>query len=113
MSTISYPLEDKDKEVVRQMIESFGEIWWNSHYGPMHILISDYNALDHHLEFCRHLVRGMLKVGATQEEIDKAQDYDPDEHDATELRASLLFLDLLALVPQEWRDIHNVLVEDK
>lgn len=110
MTTISYPLQNADREAVRQLVIAFGEIWPNSHYGPMHIAIADYNLLDHNLEFCRKCVHGMLNDDATQEERDLVKDDDP--HDEAELRASLLLLDILALIPEEQRDIHGESVED-
>lgn len=111
MALISYPLRDYDLEAVRRLVDAFGDIWPDSHWGPMHIAIEDYNLLDSHLTFCRSLVRGMLKDGATQAEIDAANDYEP--HDKSELRASLLLLDMLALIPEDKRDIHSEGVEDE
>ena len=98
MTTISYPLQDQRREHVRRLLDAFGELWPGSHYGLMHILIDDYNALDRHLEFCRGLVQSMLNGEAIYQV--------PEGSVVDELKASLLLLDMLALIPEEARDIH-------
>jgi hypothetical protein len=108
MALISYPLKDEQKESVRQLIEAFSDVWPDSEWGPMHILIGDYNVLDGDIEFCRGFVQAMLN----KDEVYKSplgstfviEEYLP--HDESELRASLAFLDVLAQIPEEWRDIH-------
>lgn len=109
MSLISYPLNDERKEAVRQLLEAFGNVWPESHYGPMHILIDDYNALDHNLRYCRSFTQAMLNGDEifVSESGSKAVLSEFEPHDENELKASLLLIDILALIPQEQRDIHD------
>lgn len=114
MPIISYPLQDERREAVRQMVDAFSEVWPESAYGPMHIAIADYNLLDDDLAFCRGFVQAMLSkdevfVSESGSRMILAE-FDP--HDENELKASLLLLDMLALVPEEWRDIHAEARED-
>jgi hypothetical protein len=115
MGLISYPLQDERRESVRQLIIAFGEVWPDSHHGPMHILISDYNALDHNLVFCRGFVQAMLNRDEVFQPDEGRpivlKEYEP--HDEKELRASLLLLDILTLIPEEWRDVHAETVDDE
>jgi len=110
---ISYPLANQEREAVRQLLEAFEGIWPNSTYGPMHILIADFNALDHNLAYCKRWVKAMLaqlySVGfdppVTNLDRIEIETYEP--HDKAELQASLLLIDMLELIPEDQRDIHD------
>lgn len=109
MPTISYPLENEDREAVRLLLDTFGEIWPESHWGPLHILIEDYNALDHNLEFCRRAVYSALGSDP-KSDMTLPQNL---KHSEIELKASLLLLDMLALIPEDQRDIHAEAVDNE
>jgi hypothetical protein len=108
MGLISYPLQDVHRESVRMLIDAFGEVWPDSHYGPMHILVDDYNALDDDLTFCRGFTQAMLNGDEVfvSERGSKFNIKEFDPYEESGLKASLLLLDMLALIPEEWRDIH-------
>jgi uncharacterized protein YozE (UPF0346 family) len=108
MSLISYPCQDEHHEAVRLLLDAFCGIWPDSEFGPMAILIADYNALDHNLTTCRERIQAMLDDAA----IPKERDYFSRIHDFAELHAGLYLLDMLALIPEDWRDIHAESIED-
>lgn len=101
------PLQDEHREAVRQLIAAFTEVFVGSEFGPAHITLSDYNALDDNLIFSRNVVSGLLTGTASDEQRDTYKDHQPNE-----LLATLLFMDVLRQIPEEWRDIHAETVED-
>jgi hypothetical protein len=94
-------------EAVKRLLNAFGEIWPDSHWGPLHILIEDNNALDHHLDFCRKEVLSKVSLWSTKPNFDSIKSYQNDDpDDLKEYRAALLLIDMLMLIPEEQRDIH-------
>lgn len=80
---------------VYSLLRAFSEIWPNSDWGPLHILISDQNVLDEDLASCRTRTLGFM---AGDPEYTSSV-----PHSTEELRASLLLLDMLALIPEDVR----------
>lgn len=89
------------REAVLRLIKAFVEVWPGSDYGPAHIVLSDDNLLDDNLSFCYELIQGLLE---SRSQLKLDDDY--KGHSTRELAATSSLLDILRLIPEEWRDIH-------
>jgi hypothetical protein len=62
----------------------------------------DFNLLNDDVKHSRNIIKSLLDLTATPEHIDTYKD-----HSTEELEATLLFIDMLMLIPEDWRDIHE------
>ena len=90
------------REAVLALVNAFTEVWTDSDFGPAHTVISDYNLLNDNFEYSRNIITSLLDGTATPDHLDTYKDRSPEE-----LKATLLFIDMLALIPEDWRDIHE------
>jgi hypothetical protein len=88
-------------------IEAFAKRWWNSQFGPAHIVIADDNVGDDHILMCIRLAEAALSKdmsGLSEWEMGSyTACHGWDDHDPEELEATIEFLKLLLLVPEEGR----------
>lgn len=90
--TISYPLPREDREAVRMMCDHFCTIFPSAEFGPAHIMLGDYNLLDHNLDF-------------SQKQVYKA--IAGIDHGFAELHATLALIAFMRCIPTDLRDIHD------
>lgn len=113
MPIISYPLQNENREIVRQLIEAFVKVWPLSDSGPAHIALADYNLLDDNLDFCLGIINRLIGLNLRNDE--KTEEYRDTykDHSRDELMATEMFLRSLRYIPETWRDIHAESVEDE
>jgi hypothetical protein len=95
-------MTERRRNAVLAFVEAFTNVWEGSEFGPAHIVLSDYNLIDEHLDWTRQNVLRVLT-----EQWDSFGDHEIDE-----LRATLQFLRLLKLIPEDWRAVHGEECDD-
>lgn len=87
-------------------IDAFTDEWPESEYGPAHIVLSDDNLADGHLDWCIALCKGILDHDDISDPEDREflerMEYYSD-HDRDEIQATLNFLQELRAIPEDVR----------
>lgn len=83
--------------------EAFSALFPEAEFGPAHIVIGDDNVDDYNVDYCLERTKAALGRPGVDDDYASEMKRMYKDHDRAELEATLLFLEILKLIPEDDR----------